>query len=84
MSFGGWVGSSVNYMISTYGGGAYGPVHRLTTSSFFNVSTLVRGDPVPMTEGVIVLPAYHELIGKHAELLMLSPDGSLRTEMRLS
>ena len=81
MSFGGWAGSSVNYMISTYGGGSYGPVHRLTTSPFFNVSTLVRGDPVPMTEGVIALPAYHEFIGKHAKLLMLSPDGSLRTEM---
>ena len=84
VSVGGWAGSSVNYMISTDGGESYGPVHRLTTSPFFNVSTLVRGDPVPMTEGVIALPAYHEFIGKHAELLMLSPDGSLRTKKRLS
>ena len=41
------------------------------TSPFVNVSTLVRSNPFRYADGSIGLPAYHEFIGKFAELIRI-------------
>ncbi len=83
VSVGGWAGSSINFMISEDDGQSYGPVRRLTTTPFFNVSTLVRTKPVKMVGG-IALPVYHEFIGKFGELLILDDDGNIQKKKRLT
>ena len=84
VSVGGWATSSINVMISEDGGETFGPAKRLTTSPFFNVSTLVRGQPVPMTNGSTTVPVYHEFMGKFAELLLLNSEGTVLNKHRIS
>jgi len=71
-------------MVSTDDGATFGPPRRLTTSPFFNVSTLVRAPGLARTDGGIVLPAYHEFLGKFGEVLHLAPDGRITAKTRLS
>ncbi|MEJ2741289.1 MAG: exo-alpha-sialidase, partial [Gammaproteobacteria bacterium] len=84
VSFGGWAGSAINVTVSEDGGQHFGPVHRLTTSPFFNVSTLVRNRPVSLQDGGLLVPIYHEFIGKFCELLWLDTSGSIRDKQRLT
>ena len=84
VSVGGWATSALNVMVSEDGGETFGPARRLTTSPFFNVSTLVRGRPVPMRDGSVTVPVYHEFMGKFAELLLLRADGVVLNKSRLS
>lgn len=56
---------------------------RLVTSPFFNMGTLVKGAPVFFDNGDIALPIYHELAGKFAELLVLTPEGEVRRKIRM-
>ncbi|MDR0715985.1 MAG: exo-alpha-sialidase [Azoarcus sp.] len=56
---------------------------QLTTSPFFNMSTLVKGPPVFFDNGDIGVPVYHEMAGKFAELLVLSPAGEVRRKIRM-
>ena len=84
VSFGGWSGSSINVMSSHDGGKTFSSAKRLVTSPMFNISTLVRGRPVQMQDGSIMLPVYHELLGKFSELLHLTPDQTVLRKKRLS
>ncbi len=84
VSVGGWAGSSINYMESMDSGEHWGPVHRLITSPFFNVSSLVRNQTITYTDGSIGLPAYHELLGKFGELIRISPTGRILDKNRFS
>ena len=84
VSVGGWATSSLNVMVSDDGGETFGPAKRLTTSPFFNVSTLVRARPVPMLDGSVTVPVYHKLMGKFSELLLLDADGIVLDKSRLS
>ena len=84
VSVGGWATSALNFMISDDGGKTFGPARRLVTSPFFNVSTLVRNHPVSMQDGSLTIPAYHEFMGKFAELLLLRADGVMLNKSRLS
>jgi predicted neuraminidase len=71
INLGGWSGSSLNLTTSKDGGISWEPSRRLTLSPFFNVSELVRGRPVPVSDGSWLVPIYHELVGKFPELLSL-------------
>ena len=77
VSYGGWSGSSLNHAVSEDGGKTWSPFHRMKTSPFFNISNLVRVPPVPMDNGKIGLPLYHEFILKYCQFLVLDAQGKI-------
>lgn len=72
IAFGGWSGSALNLKSSADGGQTWSPSQRLHLSPFFNISELVKNQPVALDGGGWVVPIYHELAGKFSELLWLS------------
>ncbi|MBS1191341.1 MAG: hypothetical protein H6R10_3133 [Rhodocyclaceae bacterium] len=80
---GGWAGSSINHALSVDGGATWSGPEKLVASPFFNISTLVRTPPVPLADGGLGLPAYHEFIGKQGEWLRLAADGRILDKVRL-
>lgn len=82
-SIGGWAGSSINHSVSDDGGSSWSAPAKLVTAPFFNISTLVRAAPLPLADGGLGLPAYHEFIGKHGEWLRLAADGRILDKVRL-
>jgi predicted neuraminidase len=84
VSIGGWATSAVNLIESLDDGQSWSPARRLVTTPFLNVSTLVRSSVVPLADGSIGLPVYHEFLGKFAELLRIAPDGRILSKTRLS
>lgn len=83
-ALGGWAGSSINHTVSDDGGQTWSPATRLVTSPFLNISTLVRTPPLPLADGGLGLPSYHEFIGKHGEWLRLGPDGRILGKVRFA
>ena len=84
VAVGGWAGSSINTVYSDDSGVTWSPTKKIITSPFFNISTLVKGNPVLYSDGSIGLPVYHEFIGKFAEFLRLTSDGKLIEKTRLT
>lgn len=84
VSLGGWAGSSLTTMISRDEGQTWSAPHRLITSPFLNISTLIKGAPFLYSDGTLGLPVYHEFLGKFGELLHLSADGKVLDKQRLS
>ena len=82
-SIGGWSASSLNLMRSS-DGIAWGPAKRLSTSPFFNISTLLRGAPLYRSDGLVLVPAYHELIRTFPEFLLINADGQVVDRVRLN
>jgi predicted neuraminidase len=80
---GGWAGSSINHSLSPDGGATWSEPEKLRTSPFFNISTLVRTAAVPLADGGLGLPVYHEFLGKHGEWLRLAADGRILDKVRL-
>lgn len=83
VSYGGWAGSSINHTQSADGGDSWSPPQRLITSPFWNLSTLVRSTPLPLADGGLILPVYHEFITKRAEWLRLDAQGRVMDKLRL-
>ncbi|WP_186453943.1 sialidase family protein [Denitratisoma sp. DHT3] len=83
VGYGGWAGSAINHVRSEDGGRHWSPPQRLITSPFWNLSTLVRGVPLPLADGGAALPVYHEFIAKHAEWLRLNAQGRIVDKLRL-
>ena len=75
IAVGGWSGSSLNVKVSDDGGKRWTPSTRLTLSPLFNVSELVRNNPVQMSDGSLAVPMYHEFLGKFPEILWIKFDG---------
>jgi predicted neuraminidase len=84
VSFGGWAASSLNVRFSDDGGQQWTPARRVVTSPFINISTLVKGKPINLSNGDVAVPTYHELMGKFGELLILDPHGRVKNKYRLS
>ena len=84
VSVGGWAGSSINLSVSMDNGSSWGPVRRLISSPFMNISTLVRNAPLLTEQGDVMLPAYHEFIGKFSELLRIDNSGIVIDKYRIS
>jgi predicted neuraminidase len=83
-SLGGWSGAAINTMVSEDGGATWGPVRRLVTSPFTNVSTLVRGPAVAYDDDRRGLPVYHEFAGAFPELLELDAEGQVLAKHRMA
>ena len=84
VAIGGWAGSALNHSVSGDGGSTWTPPARLQTSPFLNISTLVRAAPLPLADGGLGLPAYHEFIAKHGEWLRFSADGRIVDKARMA
>ena len=87
VSMGGWAGSSINYIeavTAADGTRTWGRAKRLVTSPFINISTLVRHPGFRLEGGSLLLPVYHEFLGKFAEVLTLSPELEVLDKTRLS
>ena len=84
VSFGGWAASSINYMQSLDQGLHWTSPIRLVTSPFLNISTLVRTEGLPLSDGSVQLPIYHEFLGKFSETLTLSSDLAVKDKIRIS
>jgi predicted neuraminidase len=84
VSVGGWAGSSITMMKSNDEGETWSEPHRLITSPFINISTLVKGAPFLYSDGTMGLPVYHESISKFAELLHLDAQGNVIDKQRLA
>ena len=83
VALGGWAGSSLNHAVSSDGGATWSPATKLQTSPFLNISTLGRAPPVPLADGGLGLPVYHEFVAKHGEWLRLAPDGGIVDKVRM-
>lgn len=84
VSVGGWAGSAINLVESHDEGLTWSAPRRLVTSPFLNISTLVKANPFRYADGSIGLPAYHEFIGKFAELIRIDDSGRVIGKTRLS
>ena len=84
VSMGGWGASAINYMESADMGASWSDPVRLVTSPFLNISTLVRTRGVPLQDGTLQLPIYHEFAGKFAETLHLSRRQEVLDKTRIS
>ena len=84
VSYGGWAGSAINAMFSDNHGQNWSPPQRLIVSPFLNLSTLVKGAPLPLEDGSILLPVYHEFIHSLGEILVLDAEGHITAKWRLS
>ena len=84
VSVGGWAASSINYMESFDQGMQWSSPIRLVTSPFLNISTLVRTEGLPLSDGGVQLPVYHEFLGKFSETVTLSSDLSVMDKTRIS
>jgi len=81
---GGWAASRILHLVQAKqgnGNGASQPVFVpqgfLQLSPFFNLSHLVRGAPIPMADGDVLLPAYFELGIKYPVAIRLDRNGEL-------
>lgn len=84
VTLGGWSTSHLNLMRSQDAGNSWLPAQRLWLSPFLNISTLAKGTPVFFDNGDIGLPLYHELAGVFPELAIISPQGQLKTKIRMA
>jgi len=83
VAIGGWAGSALNHSVSTDAGTNWSPARRLSTSPLANISTLARTPPLPLADGGLGLPVYHEFLAKHGEWLRLSPTGQVVDKVRM-
>jgi predicted neuraminidase len=83
VSLGGWAGSAIAHSQSTDGGETWTKPTKLQTSPFLNISTLVRTPPLPLADGGLGLPVYHEFLAKHGEWLRLSATGQILDKVRM-
>ena len=78
---GGWAASRLLHLVQAKQDGAsqpaFVPQGFLPLSPFFNFSHLVRGVPIPMADGGVLLPAYFELGIKYPVAIRLNKDGEL-------
>ena len=83
VSLGGWAGSAISWSRSKDDGTTWSTPKRLVTSPFLNISTLVKAAPLPMTQGQMGLPVYHEFITKFAEVLQIDSNGQVIDKVRI-
>ncbi|MES2508694.1 MAG: sialidase family protein [Pseudomonadota bacterium] len=83
VSLGGWAGSAITWSRSVDDGLSWAPPRRLVTSPFLNISTLVKGGPLALSNGQLALPVYHEFATKFGEVLRLGAQGQVIDKTRI-
>lgn len=83
-AIGGWATSSINVMTSEDLGISWSKPTRLMAAPLFNVSHLVKGNPIELADGTIGLPAYHEMGGKFSEWLRIGKDKQVVNKSRIT
>ena len=81
---GGWAAARIVHLVSDDAARRFTVDRVLPLSPFFNTSMLVRGAPVPMSDGGALLPIYFEIGNKYPLVLGLSPDGVPTDLVRLA
>lgn len=76
-------GGSINHSLSTDGGKSWAKPTRLPTSPLANQGSELAAPPVPLADGGLLLPASQNLLGRHGEILRLSPTGRIIDKTRL-
>lgn len=84
VSYGGWATSAINVMYSDNDGQSWSTPTRLISSPFFNISTLVKTNPLYLEDGTLLLPVYHEFIGKFAEILYINEQAKVIEKRRIT
>lgn len=84
VAIGGWSGSHLNHFISNDDGCTWQLSERLILSPLFNLSTLVRTNPVTLVDGGFYLPVYNEFIRTYPELLQFDKNGKFIRQSRMS
>jgi len=80
---GGWAASRLVQMISSDSGETFLPQRVLPITPLFNTSVLVRTNPVALSDGGWLLPAYFELGNKYPLSLSFDRNGELRRVGRI-
>lgn len=83
VSIGGWSGSRIYLTWSDDHGSSWQPFNQLPVSSTFNVGSLVRTPPLELSDGSLLLAAYHEVIGNFPQMLRINANGRLVSNQRL-
>jgi len=84
VSVGGWGGGSITAVASRDDGETWSEARRLISSPLFDLSTLVRGEPILYADGTIGLPVYQSLVSSVPELLRVDGTGAVVDRQRLS
>jgi len=83
-AIGGWATSSINVMTSEDLGLSWSNPTRLMAAPLFNISHLVKGNPIELADGTIGLPAYHQAGGKFSEWLHIGKDKQVINKSRIT
>lgn len=84
VSLGGWSGAALNRTVSTDEGQSWSRITRLWTSPVLNLSTLAKSPPIPLGDGTLMLPTYHELVALRSEMTRINAQGRVIDRRRLS
>ena len=83
VSVGGWSGSAINHLASTDDGRTWSVPRRLILSPLLNFSSLVRAPALPLADGGLGLPAYHECVTKWPLWARLGAEGNMVSCVRM-
>jgi predicted neuraminidase len=86
---GGWAAGRIVHLVQTEEGKdpaqlTFAPLPALPLSWFWNISFLVRGAPLPLADGGMVLPVYFELGRKYPVALRFDAQGEFKGMTRIS
>lgn len=81
---GGWSGSSINHLVSNDFGQTWHVLPKLNISPLFNLSNLVRTNPVSLTDGGFYLPVYQEFYYTYPQMLRFDSSGDFIGMVRLN
>lgn len=84
VSMAGWATSHINMAVSYDNGHSWHDSKRITSTPFFNISTLVKNDGVIYSDGSIGIAAYQELLGEFSEIIRVNLDGEVLDKYRIS
>ena len=83
VSVGGWSGSRIYITWSDDNGSSWKKFSQLAASPVLNIGSLVRTPPLELSDGSLLLPAYHEVISKFPQILRISDKGRLVDNKRI-
>lgn len=84
VSMAGWATSHINMAVSYDNGSSWHDSKRITSTPFFNISTLVKNDGVMYSDGSIGIAAYQELLGELSEVIRVNLNGDVLDKYRIT